>query len=354
MIRHIVFACAVLFPFLGSTGYAYDETYEKAVRHFKGREYRSAVPHLENYVSRNPDPAGYYMLGYALYQLGSYEKSREYFDQAYLIDPEFSSEKVPAHAGLSDAEERLIHDALALSGAKKQMDYYSGIVRSSVPEVQGAMSRERTKQDLRAVVGDSFGQSRLYSSAVGFFITRFNRTHITEVIQWMKSPLGRKMATLEVGGYTPEELQRSAELADIYEKLPEGRQQVIQNLEMTLCATDLNIGIISLSLFEMLKGMQSQLGERSTMSTAEIETLVENVRGMPREKLTRHVLISLTNMYRSVTDDEIRAVIRFYATPAGTWFNETIRDAIRTAIGKAARESGEKIGRTLVLRRLAV
>jgi hypothetical protein len=59
-------------------------------------------------------------------------------------------------------------------------------------------------------------------------------------------------------------------------------------------------------------------------------------------------------MYRNFTDEEIRAVIRFYATPAGAWFNETSREAIRTAIGKAARESGEKIGRTLVLRRLAV
>jgi len=354
MIRLIVFLCVTIFPLLGSTGYAYDESYEKAVRHFKGREYRSAIPYLEKYVSRNPDPAGYYMLGYALYQLGNYEKSREYFDQAYLIDPDFSSEKVPAHAGLSDAEERLVHDALALSGAKKQMDYYSGIVRSSVSEVQGAMSRERTKQDLRAVVGDSFGRSRLYSSAVGFFITRFNRTHITEVIQWLKSPLGRKMANIERSGYAPDELQRSAEPADIYEKLPEERQQVIQDLEKTLCATELNIGVISLSLFEMLKGMQSQLGERSTMSSAEIETLVENVRGVPREKLTRHVLISLTNMYRNFTDEEVRAIIRFYATPAGIWFNETSRDAIRTAIGKAARESGEKIGRTLVLRRLAV
>jgi hypothetical protein len=354
MVRHVVFVTAILLPLLASSGFAYDETYEKAVRHFKGKEYRNAVPYLEKYVSRNPDPAGYYMLGYALYQLGNYEKAREYFDQAYLIDPDFSSEKVPAHAGLSNENERLVHDVLALSDAKKQMDYYRRIVSGSVPGVQRAMSKEKTSQDLSAMVGASFEQSRLYSSGVGVFSSRFNRTHITAVIQWLKSPLGRKLAGIDVGGYTPEELQRSPELADLHAKLPEERRRVIRNLEAAICTTDLNISIISQSLFEMLRGMQSQMGERSPLGSAEIEALVENIREMPREELTSQVLISLSHMYRNFTEEEITEVIRFYATPAGRWYSETSRDAIRTAIGKAARESGEKIGRTLILRRFAV
>ena len=354
MMRRIALVCAILPFFLGSAGYAYDEHYEKAVRHFKGREYRSAIPYLEHYISRKPDPAGYYMLGYAFYQLRDYEKSREYFDQAYLIDPDISSEKVPAHAGLSDDEEGLIHDALALSGAKKQMAYYADIVSSSIPQVQGAMSKDRTKQDLRVMGRDPFRHSKLYPSVLSSFSTRFNRAYITAVIRWLKSPLGKKMAALEIESHTPADMQRSVVFADRYEKLPEGRRQIMQTLERTLRATDLNIDIVSVSLFEMLKGMQSQLGERSTMNSSEIEALVDNVRGVPREQVTRNVLISLSYMYQSLADEEIIAAIRFYASPAGRWFNETSSDAIRAALGKASRETGEMIGRTLVLRRLAV
>ena len=354
MIRHLVRVGVVLLCFLNSAGQAYDETYEKAVSYFRGREYRNAVPYLEKYVSGKPDPAGYYMLGYAMYQLRDYERSREYFDEAYLIDPDFSSDKVPAHAGLSDEEELLIHDALALSGTLRQMAYYADIAVSSVPDVQGVMSKEKTKQDLRAIIRDSFGQVRLYPSLVSSFSAQFNRTYIGAVIQWLKSPLGRKMASLEAGAKPAEELQQYAAFDDIYEKLPERRRQILQDMERTFRITDLNIDIVSLSLFEMLKGMQSQLAERSSLSSTEIDALVKNVRSIPREPLTRHVLNSLAYRYRDFTDAEINAVMQFSATRAGRWFHETSRVAISGAIGKASRESGESIGRTLALKRLAV
>lgn len=354
MIRHLTRVCVVLLCFLSSVGHAYDETYEKAVSYFKSREYRNAIPYLEQFVSRTPDPAGYYMLGYAFYQLSDFEKSREYFDAAYLIDPGFSSDKVPAHAGRSDEEERLIHDALALSGTRQQMAYYVDIVVSSVPDVQGVMSKERTKQDLHAIIRDSFGQGRLYPSLVSAFSGRFNRAHIRAVIQWLKSPLGRKMATRDFGTTTAEKLPQSGACENMYEKLPERRQKILEDMERAFGMTDLNIDIVSRSLFEMLKGMQSQLADRSSLSSSEIDALVENVRSMPRGHLTRHILYSLSCQYRDFTDDEIRAAMQFFATPAGRWFHETRRDALRAAIGKASRETGEKVGRTLALKRIAV
>jgi tetratricopeptide (TPR) repeat protein len=354
MIRYLALVCVVLLCFINSAGHAYDETYEKAASYFKDRQYRNAIPYLEKYVSRTPDPAGYYMLGYSFYQLRDYERSRTYFDEAYLIDPDFSLDKVPAHAGLSDEEERLIHEALALSGTRQQMAYYVDIVVGSVPDVQGVMSKEKTKQDLHAIIRDSFGQGRLYPSLISSFSAQFNRTHMRAVIQWLKSPLGRKMATLEVRTTPAEKVPQSVAFDDMYEKLPERRQQIIKDMEKTFCMTDQNINVVSLSLYEMLKGMQSQLAERSSMSSSEIDAFVGNIRSTPREHVTRYILNSLAYRYRDFTDEEIRAVMQFSATPAGRWFHETSSDAIRGAIGKASRETGEKIGRTLVLKRLAV
>jgi len=354
VIRHLTHACVVLLYFFSSAGYAYDDTYEKAVRYFKDRQYRNAIPHLEKYVSLKPDPAGYYMLGYAFYQLRDYERSREYFDAAYLIDPDFSSDKIPEHTGLSDEEERLIHDALALSGTRQQMAYYGDIVVSSIPDVEGAMSKERSKQDLRAIIRDSFGQGSLYTTLVSFFSARFNGTHMRSVIQWLKTPLGRKMATREVGTTPAEKIPQSLSFNNMYDNLPEQRRQIIRDMEKDFGVTDLTIDVVSLSLYEMFKGMQSQLAGRSSMSSSEIDAFVGNVRNMPHEHVTRYILNLLSYRYRDVTDEEIMAAMQFFGTPAGIWFHETRREALRGAIGKASRETGEKIGRTLVLKRLAV
>ncbi len=354
MMRQLFLVCAVLLCFHTSPGHAYDENYEKAVNYFKTREYRSAIPYLEKYVSGNPDPAGYYMLGYALYQLKDFARSREYFDAAFLIDPDFSSDKVPAHVGLSNEEERFIHDALALSGIRQQMAYYADIVIGSIPDVQGIMSKERTKQDLRTVIRDSFRQGRLDPALVSVFSKRFNRTYIQVVIQWLKTPLGRKISALEIKATPAQKIAGAASFEGVHAKLPEERREIIQDMERALCMTDLSIDVISQSLYEMLKGMQSQLAEHSSLGSAEIDALVGSVRSMPRAQLTRHILDLLSYQCRDLTDEEIRSAMRFSATPAGTWFRETSRHAIGDAIGKASRETGEKIGRSLVLRRLAV
>jgi hypothetical protein len=118
--------------------------------------------------------------------------------------------------------------------------------------------------------------------------------------------------------------------------------------------TDLTISIVSGSLFEMLKGMQSQMHGHSTMNSEEIDALVESVRGVPREPLMRNVLISLAYTYRDLADEELDAVAGFYQTPEGAWFSNTGMEAISAAIGKSSREIGEKIGKSLVLKRIAL
>jgi tetratricopeptide (TPR) repeat protein len=354
VITRIAFICIILLLFHGPAAYAYDEAYEKAFRYFKSREYRSAVPHLEDYVSRQPDPAAYYMLGFAYYQLRNYEKSWENFDQAYLIDPEFTSDKVPAHAGLSIEEQGLIHDALELSGAKKQMSHYADIVSRGLPQVRSGMGEEKLKNELPVMVRDSFKLSKIYPAVVSTFSARFNRSNMQSVIRWLKSPLGKRVTLLEVEARRPEAVKRSTEFGSEYDRLKESRKQRIRDVEKALQVTDLTISIVSGSLFEMLKGMQSQMHGHSTMNSEEIDALVESVRGVPREPLMRNVLISLAYTYRDLADEEIDAVAGFYQTPEGAWFSNTGMEAISAAIGKSSREIGEKIGKSLVLKRIAL
>jgi hypothetical protein len=90
------------------------------------------------------------------------------------------------------------------------------------------------------------------------------------------------------------------------------------------------------------------------MNASEIDAFAEGVRERLREELSSPVLLSLAQACRSFSDEEIGAAIRFYASPAGRWFLETGVYSLRTAIVKASRETGERMGKTLALRRLAV
>jgi tetratricopeptide (TPR) repeat protein len=350
--KSIVIFCSILLFAIGSVAYAYDETYEKAMKHFKSREYKRAIPYLENYVVQKPDPAAYYMLGYAYYQLRNFDRSKDYFDQAYLINPDFSSDNVPAHAGLSREEQGLIHDALELSGAKKQMENYADILSSTLPQFRSGMSDGKQKNDILLFLRDSYRINNIYPQVVSTFSMRFNKKYMLSVIQWLKSPLGKKSTSLEVAANMPEMMKKSAAFRDEYERMQEGRKQRIRDMEKAVRATELNVDIVSVSLFEMLKGMQARMQGSGKMNSEEIDTLVGNVRGVPREQLTRDVLVSLAFTYRSLTDDEIDEVVRFYQSTEGRWFNDTSIEAVSSAIGKASREVGEKMGSALLMKKV--
>ncbi|MDP2157848.1 MAG: tetratricopeptide repeat protein [Nitrospirota bacterium] len=352
MKKRIIIFCSILLLTMASAAYAYDETYEKAMKHFNSREYSRAIPYLENYVVQKPDPAVYYMLGYAYYQLKKYDRSKDYFDQAYLIDPDFSSDSVPVHSGLSREEQGLIHDALDLSGAKKQMENYADNLSSTLPQFRAGMSDRKQTNDILLFLRDSYRINKIYPPVVNTFSARFNKKYMLSVIQWLKSPLGMKSAGLEVAANLPEMMKKSAAYQEEYDRMQEGRKQRIRDMEKAVRATELNVHIVAVSLFEMLKGMQTGMQGSGKMNSEEIDALVGNVRGIPREQITRDVLGSLAFTYLSLTDEELDEVVRFYRSPEGRWFTDTSIEAVSSAIGKASREVGEKMGSALLMKKV--
>lgn len=69
-----------------------DDEYAKAIQAYNSGNYKEAVKRLKEYVKKTPDPGAYYRIGYALYELGHFAESREYFREAYLIDPTYTYE----------------------------------------------------------------------------------------------------------------------------------------------------------------------------------------------------------------------------------------------------------------------
>jgi tetratricopeptide (TPR) repeat protein len=337
---------------MGPAVYAYDENYEKALKHFRSSEYRSSIPYLENYIVQKPDPAAYYMLGYSYYRLRNFDRSRSYFDQAYLIDPDFSSDKVPAHAGLSPEEQGLIHNALELSGAKKQMENYADILSKTLPQFRSGVNDGNQKNDIFLFLRESYRINNIYPPVVSTFSARLNYKYMLSVILWLKSPLGKKSTSLEVAANLPEMVNKSALYREAYDQMQEGRKQRIRELEKALRATELNVDIVAVSLFEMLKGMQVSMQGSSRMNSEEIDAVVGKVRGVQRGQLTRDLLASLAFIYCGLTDEELDEVLRFYRSPEGRWFNDTSIEAISSAIGKASREVGEKMGNAFLMKRV--
>lgn len=86
-----------------------DNEYDAALEYYNSGKYEEVIKYLKIYVEKKPEPSAYYLLGYALYNLGRYEEADEYFADAYLIDPEFSPgpllEELKKKAGVAPEKE---------------------------------------------------------------------------------------------------------------------------------------------------------------------------------------------------------------------------------------------------------
>ena len=323
------------------------ESYEKALGLFKAGDYKNVVVYLEQYVAQRPDPAAYYMLGYACYELREFHKAREYFNAAFMIDPDFTYHKIFEHSALWDEELKLIHEVLEMSGAKEQINYYADVVGSGLPQLQGNLGEQKIKEQLFRLIRESYRFDKIYPSVVQVFHTRFNKEHIISVLSWLKAPVGQKMTKLEIEANSPEGIKRIRAFAGEYQKIGENRKKLLTRFEKAISATDMNIEVVSVSLLEMLMAMQSQAAGRNRMSSGEIDAIVGKIRNMPRDQLKGNVMVSLACTYRDLTDEELESAIQFYEAPAGKWFNDTSIKAIASAIGKASREIGDKLGKSL-------
>jgi TolA-binding protein len=69
---------------------AQENTYDKALRAYGKKDFKTAVKYLKEYVEKKPDAYAYYLLGYALYEMKDNPASAKYFREAYTLDPNVS------------------------------------------------------------------------------------------------------------------------------------------------------------------------------------------------------------------------------------------------------------------------
>jgi TolA-binding protein len=86
--------CIVAVFLMVSFAVAQDNLYDKGVHAYLKKDFGASVKFLREYVQKEPDPYAYYLLGYASYEMRKYPDSREYFRQAYFLDPAISAASV--------------------------------------------------------------------------------------------------------------------------------------------------------------------------------------------------------------------------------------------------------------------
>jgi len=88
----IIIISIMIFLFISSNSMSMqkNQVYKHAVHLYMKGKFKQVEKILKEYVDKNPDPAAYYLLGYAFYKQNKFKEAKECFENAYLIEPNFT------------------------------------------------------------------------------------------------------------------------------------------------------------------------------------------------------------------------------------------------------------------------
>ena len=130
-----------------------------------------------------------------------------------------------------------------------------------------AESQNKQKPEVFAIVSkvmsESYKAETMYQVVLGNLIANFDMNHYTALLNWLHSPLSKKMSQLEEQASTPEALQEMREFAAKLQYNPPSQERIalVQALDEAVGGTNLSIEMITLTNLQMYKAFETAIPE---------------------------------------------------------------------------------------------
>jgi hypothetical protein len=191
----------------------------------------------------------------------------------------------------------------------------------------------------------NFAADKLYNTLRGEFRRRADGKKIAEVLQWLGSPLGRKITELEVtAGLEPDAGRRATTFAAGRGGPPPGRVALMERIDWVAGVTDGSLESILAVARAMAMALNSALPPDQRQTTDHVERQIQQQRARSRAQLAQSTITFMLYEYRSLEDQELEQYAEFLATDAGRWYSATMSKAlIRTVALTAQRTAREMV-----------
>lgn len=253
--------------------------------------------------------------------------------------PPTSERDAAAKSGPTTADE-----LLELSGVKPQLATAALKLGSEFKPRRSQLSTD----DVAAfdqIMARNFAAEKLYTTLRGEFRRRADAKKMAEVIEWLGSPLGRKITELEVtAGLEPDAGRGATAFAAGRGGPPPARVALMERIDWVAGVTDGSLESILAVARAMAMALNSALPADQRQTTEQLERQIQQLRARSRAQLAQSTIMFMLYEYRSLEDQELEQYAEFLATDAGRWYSATMSKAlIRTVAITAQRTAKEMI-----------
>ena len=243
----------------------------------------------------------------------------------------------------ADELDTRIAELMVRSGIDKQMNSYPANVRVGMEQgrAQSPLS-DAQYQLLMNSVSKAYDPAVMKQTMARRLRKELSLADVDGALDWLSSPLGRRVTLLEEEHSTPEAYQAmQAWLQGLKEPPPEARMALIRRFDEAVGITEFTVTSIKHSQLAMVAALTA------TQPAAKQRAAFDNVTEMfeqRRDELLRSVatttLPHMFYIYRSLSDADLQRYIAYAGSPVGKRYHAASKAALDDAIVRASHNAG--------------
>lgn len=211
-------------------------------------------------------------------------------------------------------KEELIRELWELSGMKKQVAQLGELAAAGLNEEyqQGRLPSD-FYQYLFPLTKDAYNVDKIRRDLLERIEKDLDSECIEAVLTWLRSPLGRKVTSLEEAATTPEGLRLMQTFAAELETNPpsQARLRLVKRLDVATNASDMMLDMATITVHQVMNGVIAIMPMTPGLDQNALELHMSAKRELMRQVFQQAAMITYLYTYQSLSDDEFDRYITF-------------------------------------------
>lgn len=219
----------------------------------------------------------------------------------------------------------------------------AGFAQQQGQNAQFEKQLEGLARDVDGLIDDTFVASEMDSTIQSRMARDLTEPQAKEVIDWLRSPIGKRLTAKELRSAEPDFLQELVAYGQGLQANPPdaGRIALLQDFDVATQGTERTVDIALNTHLALLLAASASMPATERPSLEQLMAELEKVR--PQLTQTMNLQVAVTNLfiYRDVSDTDMKRYLEFLRSDAGRAYNAAVANGMKEAFIESARRFGE-------------
>ena len=245
----------------------------------------------------------------------------------------------------ASTHEKLVSKYIELSGIEEILYSFPEQLEQTANQKSLTSTNPERDQKVVEILKSAFDSSKAENELYLYLLDHTNPQHLSDMIDWLESPLGRKIKMYEVESSLPQEQANMLRyIADLQADPPSQERIILLNTLEEVSQTSELVATITI---DMIKGMIWAIGktlpEEEQLNIQEAEEKIVEMKPVIKSSLRQQMVIASFYTYRDITNEELEKYIALYQSDAGKAEIEIVGAAISKVMTSWLSNAGETI-----------